>query len=161
MAVVLSLCSNGCEKEKQINLDVDNYIDLLKSGKYDSLRLPAFTPADIPALLMYRNEGQIITDFPHNPISSFWNPECRLGVYVLWTIESIRATSINSKYVVMGFPSLNPMLALKNTEDLDLVEDVESHEKAAKAYYDWWYSDSSYDIIKSIDPLINTEYKWH
>ena len=161
LPVVMILNFVGCEKRNQINLAVENYIDLLKSGQYNSLRLPAFTPADIPALLMYRNEEQIITDFPNNPISSLWDPECRLGVYVLWTIESVRATSINSEYLIMGFPSQNPVLALRDTEGLDLVKDKKSHEMAAGAYYDWWYSENDFYKIKYIDPLITTNYQWH
>jgi hypothetical protein len=126
------------DKEETKNLDVETFIELLKSNKYDSLNLPAFTYKDIPELLQYRNENQIIINFPHNPVSSLWGPECKLGMYVLWTIESIRAVSFNSKYLIMRFPSQNPILALRSSVELELVSDNLSHTIAANGYYDWW-----------------------
>jgi len=145
------------------NVDVENYIALLKAGQNDSMELPEFTYNDIPALLMYRNEDQIITDFPRNGISSLYGPDCKLGMYVLWTIESIRAVAINSKYLIGRFPSLNPILAFRDSQTLDLVDDDVSHHIAAKAYFDWWYSNSGkdFDAFKMVDPLINTDYRWH
>ncbi|MDX9696494.1 MAG: DUF4943 family protein [Bacteroidales bacterium] len=154
----------ACDKNHQEateNLDVETYIDLLKSNQYDSLNLPEFTYNDIPELLQYRNENQLITDFPHNPISSLWESECKLGIYVLWTIESIRAVSINSEYLIMRFPSQNPVL--KDSDGLELVSDSISHKIAADAYYDWWENnkDKDFDDFKNIDPLENTGYGWH
>lgn len=156
----------SCEKKDNDeikDLDVETYIELLKSNQYDSLYLPTFTYRDIPALLQYRNENQIITNFPRNPISSFYEPECKLGMYVLWTIESIRAVSIESEYLIMRFPSQNPILALRNAVELNLVSDNLSHTIAAQAYYVWWENnkDRKFDDFKSLDPLENTDYKWH
>lgn len=111
----------SCDKkdnEDTNNLDVKTYIELLKSNRYDSINLPAFSYKDIPALLQYRNETQIISNFPHNPISSLIGPDCKLGIYVLWTIESIRAVSIKSEYLIYRFPSQNPILAYRNSEEL-------------------------------------------
>lgn len=79
------------------NLSVEKYVELLETGKYDTIGLPSFTYKDIPGLLKYRNNKQIIIDFPVNPFSSFAGYECKLGVYVLWTIESIRAVAINKE----------------------------------------------------------------
>ncbi|WP_207425903.1 DUF4943 family protein [Pedobacter sp. SYSU D00535] len=145
------------------NVDVQTFVELLKSGKYDSSNLPSFTYQDIPALLQYRNETQLITNFPRNPISSLYGPECKLGMYVLWTVESIRAVSANSKSVIMGFPSQNPTLALKNETELRLVSDDLSHSTAAEAYYNWWTSNKnrSFDQFKDLDPLKDTPYRWH
>lgn len=162
--LIFAISAFSCERSENgeiINLDVDLYIELLRSNQYDSLNLPSFNPNDIPALLKYRNEDQIITNFPHNPISSLWGPECKLGMYVLWTIESVRAVSINSKYLIIRFPSQNPILAKRNVYGLKLVDDTKSHEIAAQVYYDWWYSNDDYNKIKYIDPLGNTDYKWH
>ena len=66
---VLTLFS--CEKDKE-NIEVEAYINLLKANQYDERELPAFNPEDIPALLEYRKDTLTITNFPHNPISSFW-----------------------------------------------------------------------------------------
>ncbi|MBU8892150.1 MAG: DUF4943 domain-containing protein [Bacteroidales bacterium] len=156
----------SCEKNDTneiYDLSVEKYIELLKLNQYDSLYLPEFTYNDIPALLNYRNETQIITNFPHNGFSSLYMPDCKLGMYVLWTIESIRAVAINSEYLIMRFPSQNPILALKDSAELDLVYDNLSHEIAAQAYFDWWENNnhSDFNEFKNIDPLIETDYRWH
>ena len=150
----------SCEKVKE-KLGVETYISLLKSNQYNENELPDFEPTDIPALLNHRNDTITITDFPHNGISSLWAPECKLGMYVLWTVESIRAVSIDSKYLIGRFPSQNPILALRNAPELDLVVDNKSHAEAADAYYDWWYSAVIFKNKMEIDPLENTKYRWH
>jgi len=153
----------SCEKNDSGNDDVDNYIELLKSGQYDAYELPDFNHTDIPALLQYRNEHQMITNFPHNPISSLYVPDCKLGIYVLWTIESIRAVAIDSEYLIGRFPSLNPILAQRDAEELEIVNADRSHEIVARAYDDWWENNrgKDFDDFKNIDPLIDTEYSWH
>jgi hypothetical protein len=149
----------GCEKAS--NYNVDEYISQLKSGQYTSFELPALKPSDIPALLNYRNDTRIITNFPRNGISSMAVPECKLGIYILWTIESIRAVQINSEKLVGRFPSLNPILVLNNASQMELVYDNESHMEAAKAYYEWWYSAYLLSDKMRINPLKSTGYKWH
>ena len=163
----LALAPLSCNKEDielASNPDVEEYITLLKANQYDSLELPTFTYQHIPALLIYRNETQTITDFPHNGLSSLYGPDCKLGMYVLWTIESIRAVAINSEYLSPGrFPSLNPILALREAEELELVYDHESHEIATRAYYNWWIDnrEKDFDVFKKVDPLSETAYRWH
>ena len=144
------------------NIDVERYIEMLKSNQYDSSYLPNFTYQDIPALLKYRNETRMITNYPHNPISSLYMPDCKLGMYVLWTIESIRAVAINSKYLIGNFPSQNPILCLRNVSPLTWVYDSKSHEIIAEAYNDWWGNNQlkGFDAFKYLDPLENTEYRW-
>lgn len=99
--------------------------------------LPSFTFKDIPALLKYRNEHQIITGFPINGISSIGMPDCSLGMYILWTIESIRAVAIDSKYLIARFPSQNPIVQKieggSNVERGSEVQPIISN-----AYFDWW-----------------------
>ncbi len=154
----------SCDDNKEIsNVTVDKYVELLKVNQYDSINLPAFTYNDIPTLLKYRNDTQVITNFPHNGISSLYAPNCTLGMYVLWTIKSIRAVSINSKYLIMRFPSQNPILALRDSVDLMLVNDDTSHKIAAKAYFDWWENNKqkNFGEFKDIDPLVETKYRWH
>ena len=156
--MVSMITLSGCDKK---GMSVDEYIALLKSGKYDSSAdLPEFTSSDIPALLKYRNETLLITAFPRNPISSSLTQNCRLGIYVLWTIESIRAVATNSIYLQKRFPSQNPVLQLSN---LSPVSDDQSHQIAAKAYFDWWEANNGKDFaaFKAVDPLQGTAYKWH
>ena len=162
VSLIISISCHKVNDEEIKNVNVDQYIELLKTGKYDSADLPAFTYLDIPALLAYRNETQKIMNFPRNWISSMWGPDCKLGVYVLWTIESIRAVAIKSKYLIGRFPSQNPILQKK--EDWSYLEyDSEAYEIAAQAYFDWWENNNrkEFDEFKNIDPLINTVYKWH
>jgi hypothetical protein len=157
LALVFGLI--GCEKQVD-NPAVETYINQLKSNSYASYELPAFQPSDIPALLKYRNETMVITNFPHNGISSLWAPECKLGMYVLWTIESIRAVEIKSKYLIGRFPSQNPILALRTSNELKLVSDDNSQNEVAKAYYHWWHAIYIFNDKMKTDPLEDTDYRW-
>jgi translation elongation factor EF-Tu-like GTPase len=164
--IIFLFSALGCDKDDEIdidNIEVEKYIELLKKGEYESWDLPPFTAEDIPALLQYRNETQVITRFPRNLLSSYGMPECKLGMHVLWTIESIRAVAIKSKYLTGRFPSQNPVLALRNSEGIELVNTDESHAVAAKAYFDWWNENKlkDFDEFKNIDPLAETDYRWH
>jgi len=156
--LIILISSAGCEKT--VNLGVEEYINQLKSNQYTAHELPDFKPSDIPALLNYRNNTRVITNFPHNGISSLWAPECKLGMYVLWTIESIRAVEINSENLIGRFPSQNPILGLRDASQLDVYDD-KSHMVAAKAYYEWWYSAYLLSDKMRMDPLKNTDYRWH
>ena len=154
----------SCKKpDREVMLSVKSYIALLKANKYDSLDLSAFTYQDIPVLLKYRNETQIISNFPRNGISSLSAPKCNLGMYVLWTIESIRAVSINQAYLIKRFPSQNPILALRASNTLITINSHTSHPHASKAYFDWWENNKQkdYNEFKYVDPLKSTDYKWH
>ena len=167
---ILILCISlmsflGCDKDESEDLNnvgVDRYVELLKEGKYDFLELPEFTHKDIPALLKYRNETQLIKDFPINGISSLWLPECKLGMYVLWTIESVRAVAIDSEYLIGRYPSQNPIVQ-KREEPFDMDEGNEVHKIISQAYYNWWEDnkDKEFDEFKNIDPLLEAEFKWH
>ena len=164
--LVLLLTLKSCDKQvsdEVFNLDVETYVELLKSNQYEYLDLPDFDFEDISELLQYRNEDQIITNFPYNPLSSFYDPESKLGMYILWTIESIRVASATSQQMNKRFPSQNPVLELRDSEKFTLVSDSLSHNVAASAYYDWWINNNQkdFDEFKSIDPLEKTNYKWH
>ena len=154
-------CDNN-EKEGLSKVDVNRYIELLKEGKYTSLELPEFTHNEISTLLEYRNETQMIKNFPINDISSLWLPACKLGMYVLWTIESIRATAIDSKHLIGRFPSQNPIVQ-KREEPYGIDDENEAHQIISQAYIDWWENGkgNEFDVLKNIDPLLKTEYRWH
>jgi hypothetical protein len=156
-AFVLGLI--GCEKEAD-NSAVEDYVSQLRTNTYEAYELPAFLPSDIPALLKYRNETTVITQFPRNGISSHWTGECKLGIYVLWTIESIRATETENKYLIGRFPSQNPILAVKNSAELRFVSDEKSHSEAADAYYYWWNALYIFTDKMNSDPLEDTDYRW-
>lgn len=153
----------GCGDDSDpSNISVERYVELLKKDDYDASELPNFTSKDIPALLTYRNESQLIKDFPVNMISSYWLPDCNLGMYVLWTIESIRARAIDSEYLIGTFPSQNPIVE-KRDNPSSVVANNEIQELIAKSYFDWWEinKNKDFDLFKEIDPLKDTEFRWH
>jgi hypothetical protein len=158
--ITLLFFSFGCEKPETDNPDVENYITQLKNGTYNSYEMPLFSASDIPALLVYRNDTTSIRKVPANPISSYYMSKCKLGMIALWTIESIRATEIESKKLIGRYPSQNPFLALRDDPSV-WVFDNESHVKAAKAYAEWWNSDPIFTNKMKIDPLKDTKYIWH
>ncbi len=163
LACICLISLLGCEDDSDPStVSVDRYVELLKNGKYDASELPDFSSRDIPALLAYRNETQLIKDFPTNMVSSLWLPDCSLGMYVLWTIESIRARAIDSEYLIGTFPSQNPIVE-KRDNPSSIVAKNEIQELIAKSYFDWWESNKNKDfgVFKEIDPLRNTEYRWH
>ena len=84
-------------------------------------------------------------------------------MYVLWTIESIRAVSINQAYLIKRFPSQNPILALRVLNTLILNNSDASFRIAANSYFDWWENNKQkdYNEFKHVDPLKSTDYKWH
>ncbi|NVO20168.1 MAG: DUF4943 family protein [Bacteroidetes bacterium] len=156
----------SCHKEAaSFNQDftVEKYIEQLKANQYNTTGLPEFTYRDIPMLLQYRNDTTRISKIPVNPISSFYQPECSLGMIVLWTIESIRAVANNSEQLIGRFPSQNPILTYRVSDEFRVIQTVESQKIAAKAYFDWWESNKlkNFDAFKNIDPLRSTEFKWH
>ena len=159
IVIVLSVCL-GCTKLDSDNPNVENYVNQLKNESYSSFVLPEFTTSDIPALLVYRNDTTSIKNVPANPISSFAMMKCKLGMIVLWNIESIRALEINSERLIGRFPSQNPLLALRDKPST-WVFNEDSHLTAAKAYYNWWKSNPLFTNKMKIDPLKDTKYIWH
>jgi len=160
----------GCDKKENeeitnlTNLDVEKYIELLKSDQFVSYKIPAFTPNDIPSLLKYRNDNEIVSKFPVNGISSYaMEPKYKLGVLVLWTVESIRISSLKNS--INGiFPSQNPFIALRNNPSEWVLDyNNQAYGILSQAYFDWWENNKNKDFnqFKSIDPLINTNYIWH
>ena len=159
--LLLTLLCFSCEKTEYVEYDVDEYIQQLHNGKYDSYELPEFTTKHISGLLEYRNDTTIINNFPHNPISSLWLEECRLGIFVLWTIESIRVVEIQSDSLYGRFPSLNPYINITNPDLMMPYIPSTAHKITADAYYDWWHDDSVLEIKLERDPLTQTPYSWH
>ncbi|RIH62750.1 DUF4943 domain-containing protein [Mariniphaga sediminis] len=157
-------CSKD-DTEKISNPDVETYIELLKANQYDSFKLPEFSADDIPALLQYINDFSVVNKFPSNPISSYAepNPDYRLSVLVLWTIESIRLAAMDNK-LVLGFASQNPFVQTKS-EPIEWLTDHDSeiYNTIRQAYSNWWNENKhkKFSIFYNIDPLLETEYRWH
>jgi hypothetical protein len=157
--LILAVVLTSCEKIALENMTVEKYIRLLKSGNYAYIELPPFDSDDIPELMKYINDNQEIENFPVNPVSSLTAPDCNLGIYAMWTIESIRVSSIVADAHPFRFPSLIPALMFRNPGSGTLNNDL-AHQEAVKAYQDWWNSNSNFQQIKNIDPLESTEYSW-
>jgi hypothetical protein len=162
---VLSLFS--CDKndtEKTNNPDVETYIELLKTNQYESSNLPEFSSNEIPALLKYINDNSVVNKFPYHPASSYapTNPEYRLGVLLLWTIESIRVAEFNNRNI--GFPSQHPFVKTK-TEPIEWIIDHDNkiYEIIKQSYSNWWNENKhkEFGSFCNIDPLLETEYRWH
>jgi hypothetical protein len=149
----------SCEKIALENMTVKQYISLLKSGDYDYIELPPFDSNDIPELMKYIGDNQIIKNFPVNPSSSLFVPDCKLGIYAMWTIESIRVCSIVADAHPFRFPSGNPILMFKDSGSGTFDSDI-AHQEAVKAYQDWWNSNSNFQQIKNNNPLESTIYRW-
>jgi hypothetical protein len=158
--LILAVILTSCEKVTLENMSVDKYIRLLKSGNYDYIELPPFNSDDIPGLMKYIDDKQIIENFPVNPVSSLYAPDCNLGIYAIWTIESIRVSSIVADAQPFRFPSLIPALMFRNPDFSGIVDTDLVHQEVVKAYQDWWNSNSNFQQIKNIDPLESTEYRW-
>ena len=146
--------------------EVKEYIYKLKTNQYEDRDFPEFTIEQIGELLKYRNEKDTITKYPKNPLSSLYQHNCELGVYVLWTIEVIRMKSVNSNLLIAGrYPSMNPILRMRVSDGFTpfYVFEVEAYKIASDAYYTWWTSNKDKSLIKimEIDPLENTIYKWY
>jgi hypothetical protein len=158
--IILVVATCSCEKRAD-NEAVNIYIDKLMSGDFVAFDLPAFTHDDIPALLDYRDASTIITTFPRNPVSSYFQSECRLGIYILWTVESIREVENNTYGLIGRFPSQNSIIALRETHEFKPVTDEQSHREISRAYYEWWYSSLPVSDKMKTDPLKGTKYIWH
>ena len=186
-------------KKQEGKPEVEKYVELLKSNKWCSdstygcsttrgwISIPAFTYEDIDELLEYRNDTSIVTfpNFPRNPMSSsipFRWEKYEVRMIILWTIESIRAVSVNSRVVKNGrFPSLNPRMVYRiPPKDFNLDYDtvrqnpIEFYDKwwrekkdkewqtVSDAYYTWWTENKNKELNETmrIYPLQNTNYGW-
>ena len=160
--LILPIAFFSCNEEENGHIKVDRYVKLLKANKYNNARLPEFTLEDIDELLKYRNEKDLITNYPRNSLSSAFLAEVELGIYILWTIEAIRLSSITG---LTGFPSLVPALIPRNAEDYDAEKQQEARQVASIAYYNWWrlggITGANFDTWLNIDPLGDTKYKWY
>lgn len=153
----------SCEKEAFANsyFDVEEYVNALKSNTYDSIYPPELSIDDIDVLLKHAGDKTKITVFPRNLISSLYQPECTLGIYLLWNIESIRKNAIEPvKHPLERFPSLNPILFHSNMLMSSIPNQDDAHGKALAAYKNWWNMCKT--DIRNItkDPLKDADVRW-
>ncbi|MEK6478786.1 DUF4943 family protein [Catalinimonas sp. 4WD22] len=162
MCVFFSSCEE--DESEQLKNEVEQYMADLQAGKLDNaIELPPFTLEAIPTLLQYSENKLVITRFPRNPISSSITPECTVGLYALWIVESIRLRYAQPDEPLVGrFPSLNPNLARSSTFVFNPEEREMAQDTAAAAYQAWWQRSQTldYSSLMEIDPLQNSDFYW-
>jgi hypothetical protein len=149
-------------------IPVDSLVRMLLDDRYFTQNrsvLPSLEWKDIPKLLEIGNSAKLITHIPQNPVSSFIQEDCYLGIFALWLIESVRITESNPYLPpVMRFPSQNPILRNKPADD----ESFRTPNtpgmmlEAFTAYQSWWNKVKTLNPKEAcrIDPLANTGLSW-
>ncbi len=148
----------SCNKQGSELSNVGTFIEILKENKIEKIEAPIFSKNDISELLNHRSDDLNISNFPRNPLSSFYMEEVAIGMYILWTIESIRMETINDPNFYL-FASLNPRIIRIPSGEL-VNQDVILAE-VAKAYLNWWNSSLSLEEKLQINPLEKLDLKWN
>jgi Domain of unknown function (DUF4943) len=174
--------SESCTKDFDFEKpDVDEFVSLVRDGKYTSEKMPNFSPSDIPGLLKYANDTSEIKTFPKCPISSYTliSQKFILGECVLWTIESIRVTYYQSDWH-QRFPSYVPKVYkemkydsafMKHLSDIytipppdwaDYFINKDELQVVYNKYKNWWVDNSNknFDDYQNINPLEDSGLAW-
>lgn len=164
LAAWMVLLFTGCSEEKldYYNPNVDLFVKQIKGGNYNTknekgvVEVPHFTEKDIPALLKYSENLDIVPSFPsaYNGNSG----KIRLGECMLWIIESIRLgfpASLGCKMVQANAQNYEAIFFLSNEEVLDV----------AARYRRWWENRQFPRTAWTIDPcydepLCGSGYRW-
>ncbi|NND08681.1 MAG: DUF4943 family protein [Saprospiraceae bacterium] len=148
----------SCSKQNAELSKVEALIEALKEGNWETIKAPDFSDYSIAELLEFRNDKSQISSFPSNPISSFYMEEVSLGMYVLWTIGSIRMRTIEDPDFYL-FASLNPRIVRGSTGEL--VDQEVVFPEVSAAYFAWWNSSLSTDAKLQINPLEQLDLIWN
>ena len=156
---VVSFYFVSCNDQNRNLSEVENFVETLKENKAEGFEAPDFNVDHISELLNFRNEQMIISNFPRNPVSSFYLEEVAIGIYILWTIESIRMEAINDPDFHL-YASLNPKIVQLNTGG-EMIDQSNILPVAAEAYFEWWNSNLSIEEKLQISPLENLDLIWN
>lgn len=156
--VLLGFLLVACNKTDSELSPVDSFMNSLKKGKSESFEIPNFTNEDITDLLNHRNDEDKISNFPRNPLSSFYMEEVSIGMYALWNIEAIRMKEIESPDFYL-YASLNPRIAKINSGEI--CDQDEILPKVAVAYLNWWNSSLPLEEKLQINPLEALNLRWN
>ncbi len=154
-ACLLQVC---CSKQGSELSKVEIFIEALREGNTEVVKAPDFNHDHIPELLTFCNDKSEISSFPRNPLSSFYMEKVTLGMYVAWTIESIRLATIEDPDFYL-FASLNPRIASESTGAVLDQEVV--FPAVATAYFEWWHSQLSTEEKLQINPLEKLGLIWN
>jgi len=147
----------GCTRKSMESSKVETFIETLKNDEIGNVQVPDFNDENISELLQYREDDLNISNYPKNPLSSFILDEVSVGMYVLWTIESIRQKEIEDPNFYL-FASLNPMVIKRSTGEA--VDQDAILPELAEAYFDWWNSSKSIEEKLQINPLEGLGLRW-
>lgn len=141
--------------------DVDQFINILKSGNYFETvgyELPDFTINHIGSFFAYLKDTTYINQFPTNPLSSKYTNPKRLNECLFWVIDGIR---FGNKY-----PSLEPCLI--DTSAYSVLTGFTRVPGAelitiSDLYIDWFeeYRNNSKEALRKKGLLVHTPYRWN
>ncbi|MFT4536549.1 MAG: hypothetical protein ACI9P5_003925 [Saprospiraceae bacterium] len=156
--VTIFLLLLSCNKQKSDLSVVETFIKTLKEDKTETIETIDLSSENISELLTHRNDKQNISNFKRNPLSSFYLDEVILGMYILWTIESIRMKEIDGPGYYL-YASLNPRRI--NVSSGELVDQDIILSEVAKAYFEWWNSNLLLEEKLQINPLDSLDLSWN
>ena len=153
MFSMLVIFTSGCKKKDAAPKDaVEQYVALLKSNTYErNTPIPKFGKDQISALLKYANDSQVIQNFPIPTYSSLAGyPAQKVGVIILYTIESIRLQRLEGASTRLH---VTDSTAPQRTVDLT---------ELLPYYTSWWEKnkDKSADELKRTSPFEGTTLFW-
>ena len=147
-----------CGQQKSELSKVESFIETLKENNNERIEAPDFNEENISELLEYRNDSSIISNFPRNPLSSFYMEEVSIGMYILWTVETIRLKANNDPDFYL-FASLNPRVMRLSSGEL--VDQGAVLPEVAAAYAVWWNSSLSIQEKLGVNPLEELDLSWN
>ncbi len=165
LSSVLLIFIAGCSKnniDKTADKEARDYVAQLLSGQVTATSLPDLKKEAIPTLLMYSKDTTVITKFPVNPISSYIPHQNKVGLVVLWTVESIRQFSDKNVHAFAKFPSQNALLGMKDPANGGFISDYQAQLAVANAYIEWWENNrnNNFELFRNISPMDQTIYRW-
>lgn len=139
---------------------VEEYIFELQANQYQEFKFPSFSASHISQLLEFGNETIPTRTFPHNPVVCYMTEaETKVGVVVLWTIESIRRSFLEDSEELI-YPSADPLLIMNDPQNEDYNYYHGYHIKAYEAYKKWWQLELPLGEKMKINPLGDSTLKW-
>lgn len=163
-AVLVVFAFTNCSEETldYNNPDVGLFVKQLKAGSYHTkndkgvVEVPHFTEKDIPELLSYAENLDVIPAFPS--VYNTNSGKIRLGECILWVVEGIRLgfpASMGCKMVEANAGNYEAIYFLSDAEVLD----------AAARYRRWWENRQYPRTAWTIDPCYNeplcgSGYRW-
>jgi hypothetical protein len=150
--VVLNMSANACKKNDPYkNLSAKEYVSVLQADKYPRYNLiPKFDKSDIDYLLRYASDSQVINNYPIPAFSSAFHGPQKLGMIIMYTVESIRLQRENGV-------SVHPYV-----RDTTSPQRTVAVSELATYYINWWNENKTKtaEELKNISPLAGSTLIW-